>query len=71
MSSFTNDITDQYLTKIYDDLQREQMTLMNSLKSNTDDNTKERDITRQISLINTINLGVMRLKNARKKSAPN
>ncbi len=71
MSSFTNDITDQYLTKIYDDLQREQMTLMNSLKSNIDENTKERDITRQISLINTINLGVMRLKNARKKSAPN
>lgn len=69
MNSFTTDITENYLSNIYENLQREQMTLMNSLKSTDleDAVSKEREITRQISLINTINLNVMRLRNARKK----
>jgi hypothetical protein len=70
MNSFTTDITEQYLTNIYENLQREQITLMNSLKSTDleDAVSKERDITRQITLINTINLNVMRLRNTRKKT---
>lgn len=66
MSSFGNDITEQYLNKIYEDLQKEQLKMMNDMKTGCD-NVKEKDITKQISLINTINLAVMRLRNARKK----
>lgn len=70
MSFFTNDINESYITKIYEDLQKEQMNLMNELKTNTNEESinREKDITRQISLINTINLGLMRLRNLRKKS---
>lgn len=66
MSSFGNDITEQYLNKVYEDLQKEQFRLMNDMKTGVD-NVKEKDITKQISLINTINLAVMRLRNVRKK----
>ena len=65
-SSFSNDISEQYLNKIYEDLQKEQFRLMNDMKTGCD-NVKEKDITKQISLINTINLAVMRLRNSRKK----
>jgi hypothetical protein len=67
MSSFGNDITEQYLNKIYEDLQKEQLKLMNDMKTGCD-NVKERDITKQITLINTINVAVMRLRNIRKKT---
>jgi hypothetical protein len=67
MSSFGNDITEQYLNKIYEDLQKEQLNLMNDMKTGCD-NVKERDITKQITLINTINVAVMRLRNIRKKT---
>jgi hypothetical protein len=66
MSSFGVDITEQYLNKVYEDLQKEQFKLMNDMKSGCE-NVKEREITKQITLINTINLAVMRLRNARKK----
>ena len=66
MSSFGNDITEQYLNKVYEDLQKEQFRLMNDMKTGVD-NVKEKDITKQITLINTINLAVMRLRNVRKK----
>jgi predicted ATPase len=67
MSSFGNDITEQYLNKMYEDLQKEQLKLMNDMKTGCD-NVKERDITKQITLINTINVAVMRLRNIRKKA---
>jgi predicted ATPase len=66
MSSFQTDITEQYLNKIYEDLQKEQMKLMNDMKTGVD-NVKESSITKQITLINTINVAVMRLRNTRKK----
>lgn len=66
MSSFSNDITEQYLNKIYEDLQKEQLRLMNDMKTGVD-TIKEKDTTKQISLINNINLSVMRLRNIRKK----
>lgn len=61
-SSYTNDITEQYLNKIYDDLQKEQMRMMNDMKTGTDDD-KSKSITKQISLINSINMSILRLRN--------
>lgn len=69
--NFQNDITNQYLEKIYDDLSKESMNLMNSIKSNSpdmvDDDKKQTAITKQISLINSINMSIIRLRNLRKK----
>jgi hypothetical protein len=69
--NFQNDITTQYLEKVYDDLSKESFNLMNSIKSNSpdlvDDEKKQTAITNQISLINKINMSLIRLKNLRKK----
>lgn len=67
--SFTNDITDQYLSKVYDDLQREQTKLMNELKNTNgvEEKNKERDLTKQISSISSLSLNVLKLKNLRTK----
>ena len=69
--NFQNDITTQYLEQVYDDLSKESFNLMNSIKSNSpdlvDDEKKQTAITNQISLINKINMSLIRLKNLRKK----
>jgi hypothetical protein len=70
--NFTNDINEQYLMKIYEDLNKESLSLMNSIKSSSpdlvDDEKKQTAITKQISLINSINMSIIRLRNLRKKS---
>ena len=70
--SFQNDITEQYLMKIYDDLQQDQLRLMNSVKSSNssemEDEKKHTAITRQITLINSINMNLIKLRNLKKKS---
>jgi hypothetical protein len=58
-----NDITEQYLNKVYEDLQREQMKLMNDMKTGTE---REKEITKQITIINNINIALLRLRNCRK-----
>jgi hypothetical protein len=63
------DITEQYLNKVYEDLVKEQMKLMADMKSGGNELQKEKDITKQITLINTLTLGVMRLRNLRKQIA--
>jgi hypothetical protein len=64
----SSDITEQYLNKLYDDLHKEQLSLMNSIKNtkDTDDTNKEKDITKQISLINGLMMGALRLRNTKK-----
>jgi hypothetical protein len=64
-----SDITEQYLNGIYDNFQREQLKLMNEMKNNSNDNIKEKDITKQITFINAINMNIMRLRNLRKSMA--
>lgn len=70
--NFSNDINEQYLMKVYDDLTKESMSLMNSIKSSSpdlvDDEKKQTAITKQISLINQINMSLIRLRNLRKKT---
>lgn len=62
------DITEQYLVKIYDDLQQEQLRLMNSIKNNDENDEKQHaSVTKQISYINAVNLNIIKLKNIRKK----
>jgi hypothetical protein len=64
------DITEQYLIKIYDDLQQEQLRLMNDIKNNNEDDKKQHMlVTKQISCINSINMNIIKLKNIRKKNS--
>jgi hypothetical protein len=66
--SFTNDLTVQYLDKLYDDLNKEHKKLMNELKSSAEP-VNEREKYQQISTINAINLNVIKLKNIKRKLA--
>jgi len=59
-------ITEQYLNRFYEELQKEQMTLMNEIKLGCD-SKKESDITRQITIINTLLINSLRLRNIRQK----
>ena len=60
----SNDITTQYLDKIYEDLQKEQFRLLTDMKNSSDD---KKDVTKQITIINNISVNVIRLRNIRKK----
>jgi hypothetical protein len=60
-------ITEQYLNRFYEELQKEQMTLMNEIKLGCD-SKKESDITRQITIINTLLINSLRLRNIRQKN---
>jgi hypothetical protein len=68
--NFQNDITEQYLVKVYDDLQQCQLKLMNDIKTSTEmeSEKKQNYITKQITVINSINMNLIRLKNLKKKS---
>ncbi len=64
--NFTNDITEQSLTRMYDDLQKEQSRLTNDLKTGSDV-VKEKDIMKQISIINSLITNILKLRNLRKR----
>ena len=68
--NFQNDITEQYLVKVYDDLQQDQMRLMNDIKTTNEmeNEKKQNALTKQITLINSINMNIIRLRNLKKKS---
>ncbi len=64
--NFTNDITEQSLTRMYDDLQKEQSRLTNDLKTGSDV-VKEKDIMKQITIINSLIMNILKLRNLRKR----
>ena len=64
------DLTEQSLNQIYDVLSKEQMNHMNTIKTSNDiEEKREKSINRQLSLLNTILISVLRLRNLRKKEA--
>jgi virulence-associated protein VapD len=64
--NFTNDITEQSLTRMYDDLQKEQSRLTNDLKTGSDV-VKEKDILKQVTIINSLIMSILKLRNLRKR----
>ena len=66
-----NDLTEQNLNNIYDLLSKEQMNHMNTLKTASTDieEKREKSIQKQLSLLNTIQISILRLRNLRKKEA--
>ena len=70
MSSFGNDLTESYLDQVYETLNSENMRLMTDLKTDKNSNPeKEVDIGKQISSINTLMFGILKLRNLKKKLA--
>ena len=64
------DLTEQSLNQIYDVISKEQMNHMNTIKTSNDiEEKREKSINRQLSLLNTILISVLRLRNLRKKEA--
>jgi hypothetical protein len=61
-----NDLTEQYLDKLYDDLSREQQSLLTDIKSGTSE-SKEKDLQKQFTLLNTLMMNTLRLRNLKKK----
>lgn len=60
-----NEINEQYLNRSYDEYQKEQMKLMNDLKNDTQ-LEDSKDIQKQLSILNTITINILRFRNLRK-----
>jgi hypothetical protein len=61
-----DDLSDTNLRRLYDNLQKEQFNMMNTLK-NTDDDKKSKYVQKQISTINNVNLNIIKFINLRKQ----
>jgi hypothetical protein len=59
-----NELNEQYLNRSYDDFQKEQMKLLNDFKNDTQ--AEDKDIQKQITLLNTITINILRFRNLRK-----
>ncbi len=66
-----NDITEQYLEKVYEDFSREQMSLMTEMKNSKDPEqySKQKDIQKQLTALNALMIGVLRYRNLKKDIA--
>jgi hypothetical protein len=63
-----NDVTEQNLNQVYDLFSKEQMSLMNTIKTSTElEDKREKSVQKQLSLLNTIIISILRLRNLRKK----
>ena len=63
-----NDLTEQSLNQMYDMFSKEQMKHMNTIKTSSDlEEKREKSINRQLSLLNTILISILRLRNIQKK----
>ena len=63
-----DNLNENTLNTMYDNFQKEQLKMMNDLKGNCDD-MKAKHIQKQISLINTINMNILRFRNNNKTYA--
>ena len=65
---FGTDISPQYLDKVYEDLSREQMRLLGDLKTDVNtDVAKDVSVQKQLSLLNSLVVSILRLRNLKKK----
>lgn len=60
-----NELNENTLNTIYDNFQREQLKMMTELKNDCID-IKAKHIQKQITLINTININILRFRNNNK-----
>ena len=65
---FGTQIDEAYLDRITEDLNREQTKLMNDIKNGVDED-KQKDITKQITILTSLMMAILRLRNLKKKLA--
>ena len=58
------EINEMYLLRVYDDLQKEQLKLINDMKN--DQEQEDKDTHKQITMLNTLTMGLLRFRNIRK-----
>jgi hypothetical protein len=61
-----NEMTEQYLEQLYDALSREHARLLTDLKKN-DESVREVDLQKQLTMLNMLMVGSLKLKNFKKK----
>jgi cytochrome c551/c552 len=59
-------LTDQYFDRIYEDLSREHIKLLQNLRNGTND---EKDTHKQITMLSNLQISVLKLRNFRKALA--
>jgi hypothetical protein len=64
-----SEITEQYLNEAYDNVMKEHTRLLNELKNTSTEmeKNKERDITKQLSILNTLMTSLLKLRNLKKE----
>jgi hypothetical protein len=62
------ELTEQYLNGVYDNIMREHTRLLNDMKNTSTEmeKNKERDITKQLSILNTLMTSLLKLRNLKK-----
>jgi hypothetical protein len=65
---FGMEINESYLDKIYDDFRREQGILMEAIKQGAEED-KAKDMTTQITILNSLTMMILRFRNLKKKLA--
>ena len=61
-----NEMNESYLDRLYDDFSKEQYKLMEQIKQNVSPKD-EQNITKQLTLLNTLMMTVLRYRNLKKK----
>lgn len=69
MSCYGAEMTPQSLDRLYDELSKEQMRLMSDFKTDASSSEMTKDVAlqKQLTLLNTIMISVLRLRNLKKK----
>lgn len=64
-----NDLNESSLNQMYDIFSKEQLNQMNVIKTSSTEleDKREKSIQKQLSLLNTIQISILRLRNLRKK----
>ena len=62
------ELTEQYLNGVYDNVMREHTRLLNDMKNTSTEmgKNKEKDITKQLSLLNNLMTSLLKLRNVKK-----
>ena len=66
----STDITEHYLNKVYEDLHREQVTLVSTVKTSLE-SEKEKSVTKQVAQVSQLVLGCLRLRSTGKQLSSN
>ena len=61
------DLGENQLNRMYDDFTKEHTKLQTELRNGIDDTSKEKDIEKQLVLLNTISTNIIRLRKLKKQ----